>query len=132
MEVNLAALSNPSQSGLDLLVKEYLAAKGYTKALEALTEESVGKTPSANTPHVSSSSASSSNAVNAAGGEPQQQNVEALLANAAQSLYVNGIKEGDASVYLHEFSIFHTWAIHSIDLVHPYLEAVSFAIFVSW
>lgn len=132
MELNLAALSNPSQSGLDLLVKEYLAAKGYTKALEALSEESHDK--SAPTPHTvgSSSTAAPSSSSGNVATEESKQSVEALLANAAQSLYVNGVKEGDASVYLHEFTVFHTWAIHSIDLIHPYLEAVSFVTFVCW
>ena len=123
MDVSLMALSNPTQSGLDLLVKEYLAAKGYTKALEALSEES----KTVPTKAVAPSSSASSQKV-----EENKQNVEALLANAAQSLFIKGIKEGDASIYLQEFSIFHSWAIHSIDLVHPYLEAVSFVAFVSW
>jgi hypothetical protein len=54
------------------------------------------------------------------------------LANPAQCLYVDGVKEGDPSVYLQEYPIFHTWAIHSIDLVHPYLEAISFVALVCW
>lgn len=142
-------------TGIDQLVREYLLAKGYTKALEAMdsaeklkkqrpedmyipvydsTNTTAGESKpmdiddTTDSPSTSTTTTTASKPVSV----PTKVAVESLLHNAATSLYVLGVKEGDPKVFLEEYGQFHDWTSQSIDIVNPYLEAIGFAVFITW
>ncbi len=136
-----------SSSGIDQLVRDYLLAKGYTKALEAMEsaeQQKKQRSDEAYTPvyiegrnllpSASSSSGGSKplDGDDLDGAKTGKTTVESLLSNAATSLYVIGIKEGDPNVFLEEYGQFHHWTSQSIDIVSPYLEAIGFVVFITW
>ncbi len=135
-----------SSSGIDQLVRDYLLAKGYTKALEAMEsaeQQKKQRSDEAYTPvyiegtnhHPASSSSGGPKPLDgddSDGAKSGKTTVESLLSNAATSLYVIGIKEGDPNVFLEEYGQFHHWTSQSIDIVSPYLEAIGFVVFITW
>lgn len=104
-------MSKKTSTDVDQFVREYLQSKGYSRALEALDMET----------------GNGSNMHGIAGGGKS-----GLLNSTAESLYVLGINNGDASVYQREYDIFSSWVMNSLDMLKPFLEALSLAIFIHW
>jgi len=108
-------MSKLDSKGVDHLVREYLQSKGYSKALEALEMET-GEGLKTN------------------GGTVRGNGnvAESLMNNTAETLYIVGINNGDASIYHKEYDIFSSWVMNSLDMLKPYLEALALAVFIHW
>jgi hypothetical protein len=104
-------MSKNTSRDVDQFVREYLQSKGYSRALEALDMETGNGLKRDGI---------------AGGGR------SALLNSTAESLYVLGINNGDASVYQKEYDAFSSWVMNSLDMLKPFLEALSLAIFIHW
>jgi hypothetical protein len=106
-------MSNEKE-GVDLLVKEYLISRGYTKAAAELDLEAPklpndsGTLPSSNTSQICKS----------------------LLSNVAEDLYVLGMKDRDPMCYFHAYDSLRTWTLDAMDLAKQQLLSLCFPVFV--
>ncbi|RYH31830.1 hypothetical protein EON65_01860 [archaeon] len=105
-------MSNGSNSlSADLLVREYLQSRGLTKTLEALESECTT---------LSSVPADSTKAAL----------VSSYLPVNSQDLLFLTMNNADGTQYTREYRVFSRWVGASLDLVKPYLQALSFILFV--
>eukprot|EP01031_Cornospumella_fuschlensis_P040230 gene40230-49021_t len=94
----------------DLLVREYLQSRGLTKTLEALESECAAV------------SAIPTNTTKSA-------LVSSFLPVNSQELLFLTMNNSDGSQYSREYRLFSRWTTASLDLIKPYLQALSFVLF---
>ncbi len=120
------------ESGIDELVKLYLQSKGYSKALEALKEETGMSNRSESTSDLMEVVPTNGETTTGKSNSVTEKNIEKLLLNAAESFCFLGIKNSDITIYQEEYDQLYSWTNQSLDTVKFYLQAINFVLFVYW
>lgn len=106
---------------IDAIVKEYLLARGYSKAAAELEQESHIVISEDNQ---LSSSASNNRSLS-------HRILSTMAAIAEESSHL-GLKQSNSDMYITNYDSLRSWALSSLDIIKPQLISLCFPVFVHW
>lgn len=127
------------KEGIDILVKEYLLSRGFTKAVDELEQQILREQ------YEQQQQQFQQQAQPQIGDEPAEQiaiaivdpteeenSCKRMLSSVAEDVYVLGIQNGNRNLFFGEYDAFRSWALNSIEIAQAQLLGLSFPLFVHW